>query len=164
MRKRTSARANRVLLLLQLAVIAAFMAGACYFLLKPISVNAALTIAGPMPLDPLATLHSQKIEYSNALARPIFETTRRPWTAPVQPEAPSTVEEFEAVKIIVSGITISKGKVRVLLRQQDSPAAEWYSEGEIFAGWQILRVLPDRVKLSRGNQEQALTLYESTPE
>jgi hypothetical protein len=167
MRRHTSVRLNKTLIALQLATLVGLCGAAMGYLLIEPSINPPTTRADvAASLTSLPDLVRETVEAREAVERPLFEATRRPWVAPAMPQtvAPEPATQDDAPKLILSGIMLAPGGGKALLRQEGEVAGEWFSVGDDIAGWQLVKFAGDQVTLERESEQQTLTLYGHTPE
>lgn len=104
----------------------------------------------------------------HALARPLFASTRRPWTAPalvsapvvaVQPvEQPSPVPS-EPPSFVILGIQKIPSGSKALLAHTGQADAKWYGKGDLIDGWSVAEITASTVKIERDAQTLQLELY-----
>ena len=109
-------------------------------------------------------------EFSEIGARPIFAVARRP-PPPVPPPAPTPVAvppppppappPAAAKTITVLGIVGAPPTRIALLRPPNAPTALSVIEGESVAGWQVVRILADRVVLRWNATEEEISFPRS---
>ncbi len=108
----------------------------------------------------------------HALARPLFASTRRPWTAPalvsapvvaVQPvEQPSPLPS-EPPSFVILGIQKIPSGSKALLAHTGQADAQWYGKGEVIDGWSVTEISASIVKIERDAQMLQLDLYPIAP-
>lgn len=110
--------------------------------------------------------------YNQALARPLFRASRRPFdpiqiaappqSAPLPPEqqillAPQTAQDTS--QIALKGISINEGKKHVLISTAEAPDGTWLALGDVISVWKIKVITTNSVVLAFGEQEVILSLY-----
>jgi hypothetical protein len=108
--------------------------------------------ANPVP-RPGAGIAATPKDYKNILARPLFDSSRRPQeiaaTKPVPPPPKPAAAPFPADKFKLVGIMRSPNRsTRALLRTNATDPGNWIDEGGAIAGWAVVRIGEDRVELS----------------
>jgi hypothetical protein len=102
--------------------------------------------------------------YKEALARPIFSKTRRPYVPPppARPEpspAPIAAPPITDPGILVGGVIIERGLKKAFLFSKSDPQGSWVKEGETFLGWRLHSVESAGVKLQQQNRILEVLLY-----
>ncbi|MCR4265790.1 hypothetical protein [Nitratireductor sp. ZSWI3] len=151
--------------------------------LSPIQPDRKIDTAafGAPSLNHSATEESELLSsFSEALLRPLFHATRRPFEAPPETvesspdafELQGTISEAEtfadvqehpeqvaSADIKLSGVSLSNGGKRALLSTSTSEDIRWLSEGDDIADWIIISITSDDVTLAKGEQRATLKLY-----
>jgi hypothetical protein len=139
---------------------------------KPASV-ASLDGASHAPDGALPGLRDGMAE---ALLRPLFHTSRRPFTpppveivaAPAEAEAPPPEPFSEPVptadlssrpELSLSGISLSGTARRALLGAAGGNDIRWYAQGDTIAGWVVAAISKEAVTLASGERRLTLSLY-----
>lgn len=114
--------------------------------------------------------------YNQALARPLFRASRRPFDpaqivalsqpVPLPPEqqiaaAPQPIPDTSQISI--KGISISEGKKRVLISSAEASDGTWLALGDVISGWKVKAIDENSAHLSFGDQEVTLSLYVDNP-
>jgi hypothetical protein len=103
----------------------------------------------PFALPPLATL-------GEVLQRPLFSESRRP--APPAAQAPAQVNrELDGLALLG---TMINANGRHALIQADG-GTERLHEGEVWGGWTVEAIQPDRVVFSRGGEHDEVRVKEA---
>ena len=116
----------------------------------------------PLALDVLTTEPDAPFRATALASKPLFMPGRAPPAAPAPPPPPTVVSRPEPPPppppaYVVSGIVISAGIRRVLLRT-DPASGQWLSQGQVTKeGWTVAVVEPDTVILRHGKRELALS-------
>jgi hypothetical protein len=132
--------------LLGLAGLAALAAG-----LWPVDASAPLAPPGPPPLD-LAALAAA--ETGAAVAAPLFDPERRPWTARGS-RADLTAEASPPTMLSVRGILIEAGARRALVAD-GTGAPAWLAPGEGQGAWRLVSVEPEAVVVADAGRRYTL--------
>jgi hypothetical protein len=108
--------------------------------------------ANPAP-RPGAQIATTPKDYKNILARPLFDSSRRPQemaaAKPVPAPPKPAAAPFPADKFKLVGIMRSPNRsTRALLRTNATDPGNWIDEGGAIAGWAVVRIGEDRVELS----------------
>ncbi len=149
----------------------------------------ASAIAPATPLSPPRARDVPELaSLGETLARPLFQSTRRPpqprvetpptEVKPLQTEAapadepPPAVVQAEATAAspppLPEGLRLvgvagsGRTPTRALLRLGDSARGVWYAEGEIVQGWRLAQIGPGEVWLEASGHRQQLTVRTST--
>jgi hypothetical protein len=116
----------------------------------------------PIALDVLTAKPDAAFQATVLASKPLFMPSRAPPAAIAPPPPPAVVSRPEPPPppppaYLVSGIVISAGIRRVLLRT-DPASGQWLSQGEVTKeGWTVAVVEPDTVILRHGKRELALS-------
>lgn len=130
--------------------------------------------AGHMKLLPFTS----DVDFAAAAGQSLFQPLRAPWSAPIEDEfiEPEFVEEefFEEEDVVVEaepefvpppsfrllGATNEGGDARALLLLDEYSSDErWVSLGEQLAGWTVVEILPQRIRLSSGSEDILIEMY-----
>lgn len=122
--------------------------------------------ANPVP-RPGAGVAAMPKDYKNILARPLFDSSRRPQqvgaTKPVPPPPKAAAAPFPADKFKLVGIMRSLNRpTRALLRTNATDPGNWIDEGGAIAGWAVVRIAEDRVELSANGVTGVVKLTTAT--
>jgi len=117
--------------------------------------------------------HRQDATLVDALARPLFRQSRRPFDPAtlagaqaakaeqqVQPETPPPQPQ---PAVTVRGVLIGKGMEQALLVSPELPQGQWFAAGASVQGWTLASIGPEGVVLTSGDQKLALKLYVDNP-
>ena len=108
-------------------------------------------------------------ELKDTLARPLFNSTRRPdppgaAATPPAPEAPvaaapaalpAVSEHLQLLGMMRQG----QGKARALIRVENATSAAWFDVGAEIGGWRLSEIAGDHVVVESGGQRSKLALY-----
>lgn len=105
---------------------------------------------------------NEAVAGEEALSRPVFWSTRRPYIPTVR-EPGSSSEEEVSVEIApldhtLAGVFIGDGQPRALLRNADGKD-QWLAKEEKINGWRLIAVSPGQVVLQDGDRRATLELY-----
>ena len=122
--------------------------------------------ANPVP-RPGAEIAATPKEYKNILARPLFDSSRRPQEIaaikPVPPPPKPAAAPFPADKFKLVGIMRSPNRsTRALLRTNVTDPGNWIDEGGAILGWAVVRIGQDRVELSANGVTGVVRLTAAT--
>ena len=135
----------------------------------PIPVDRA---AGSVRLEPEGDGRKMPLarpitDYSETLARPLFNPTRRP-LPPVQSTRPDTQKpkakpRISADQLEPIGIVLRAQDRRVLIRSPETPIATWHSEGDVIAGWRVIEIRSNSVLVEADGSRRQIRLYADAP-
>ena len=102
-------------------------------------------------------------DYSETLARPLFNPTRRP-SAQVDrtqkdTKKPKAETRISANQIQLIGIVLHAADRRVLVRSPEAPMANWHSEGDVIAGWKLIEIRSNSVLVESQGSKRLISLY-----
>lgn len=109
----------------------------------------------------------KQLELSEALARPLFRQSRRPFD-PVQVTVAEVVQEPatqptapppDASQLLVRGILIDGPSRQALIVMPEAPDGVWMTLGSDVLGWKITGLDANGVTLTAGQQGHDLKLY-----
>lgn len=137
-----------------------------------LSQGLALPAAAPAEWQPppedtggSAAIPQAAISFDQALARPLFEASRRPFTAPpasqqepIQTEPPAAAPAPPPA-LRIAGILRTGQLSAALVMSPDLPAGRWVTAGETVAGWTLRRITQEGVEIDYGAGQTTLTLY-----
>lgn len=114
----------------------------------------------PLTPRPLAT-------YGGTLDRPLFEPSRRPRPAVVEPVEQSAAGDTGVVATVaddlrIVGIMRSKKEpaaARALVRSTDAPQAVWVETGASIGGWRVAAIGERTVTVESGGQRREISLF-----
>ena len=92
--------------------------------------------------------------FAEIAERPLFSVSRRPFVPESDPEAKP---QDESISIELVGTLLTK-QGRAALLQPQGQNAQWVLAGEQIAGWQVVSVQRDQVKLSQDEEAKTLEL------
>lgn len=157
-----------------LSILAFIAAGsACWHVWSSeVDISPILPDAAPIPSDnraqpapaPVALLASLET-FSETLARPLFNPTRRPLQTVIEPqpvaeEAPPAPPEG----IRVLGVVRAADRPpRALIASPEDPMGRWLQIGEATAGWSIIDIGEAEVTITADLRKQRLSLYGEAP-
>ncbi len=97
--------------------------------------------------------------------RPLFSIDRRPFSPPDRPVQVVESRKPTTFSQLVLSAVIINGPLRMALLQNPKQGAALIraKEGQIVEGWLLKEVLPQRVVLQQGDQEQELVLRKFKP-
>ncbi|NRP89015.1 hypothetical protein GFPCMMHI_04940 [Ensifer adhaerens] len=100
---------------------------------------------------------------SEALTRPLFSSSRRPYqppaAAPIAPIEAPTVPDLTPPDYVLAGIFIDDGHHRALLRRRTETNALWFNEGDMIDGWRLASVESGKIALEANDRRVELELY-----
>ncbi len=107
--------------------------------------------------------------FSGTLDRPLFEPSRRPRPAIVEPVEPVAAADDGAVATAAGGLRIvgimrAKGEstvARALVRSTDAPQAVWVEAGASIGGWKVASIGERTVTVESGGQRHEISLFPS---
>lgn len=114
---------------------------------------------------------AEQTQLSEALSRPLFRRSRRPFDptraaiAEAVPEPPQIAgpEPPEAprpeLQLTVKGILLDGKTRKVLIASPEIPDGIWLSQGAEISGWRIVRLGSNGAMLTTGQQDLELKLY-----
>jgi hypothetical protein len=121
----------------------------------------------PQPLPELADasapsgMQSVEANKSEALRRPAFFPSRRPYQPPA-PEPPAVaaapIERAAPLDRILAGVFIKPDNRRAPLSRPNDTTDQWFVEGETIDGWRLVAVEFDRAVPEAGNERVTLEL------
>jgi len=122
------------------------------------------------PPEPAQELSGQ---VSEALLRPLFHASRRPFEmAAPEPVNPEPVPEAIAMQpeptaaappeLRLAGVSLSGSRKQALIVAVQTSEARWYSAGETVEGWTIASVTSAEVTLANSGQSITVGLYPSS--
>lgn len=131
----------------------------------PVQSGASSSPGTQTPIeDPVSTLSDLK----ETMARPLFNTTRRPAgpatveqrepEPPAQPPPAPALSPPEHLQLIG---TMRNGpkQARALIRVENAPAAAWFDVGAEIGGWRLSEVADDHVVVESGGRRSQITLH-----
>ncbi len=104
---------------------------------------------------------------AEALSRPLFRVTRRPYAPPALP-LQATVSEMATIippppasvdPPTILGVLLQPGNRKVLVRTADLPDGQWFAEGSEISGWRIEALDAEGATISGNGQRLRLKLY-----
>ncbi len=130
--------------------------------------------------DPAESLSSKSPEalramatVTEALARPLFQRSRRPFVPEALPsEVPNAPEPIAAIAppagvdvsaLMLKGLLILPGRKRALIATAEAPDGIWVEPGTIVSGWTVKSLDQKGVLLALGKTEAMLKLYVDKP-
>ena len=158
-----------------LAACGAFVAGSLWIgfrgiPLPPLPESLASQSAAPAKLQIEDGEQPQDFTFGEALARPLFEETRRPFRPP--PEAPpaelaQTPQPAPAPSapppdntgLRLAGVYLAGERQLALVQTPENPAGTWLGRGDNIAGWRVERISPGQIRLLSNGQTTELQLY-----
>jgi hypothetical protein len=126
----------------------------------PLTSQSADSPVGTNDVRPLSAL-------SETVVRPLFNSNRKPFIAPVSevvsqderhPEAAQKAELDAGMFRLIGLMTAGASKQRALIRLSGAPAAEWLEAGAEIGGWTLDRFEKDKVILLREGTTAELLL------
>lgn len=173
---------NRPVALAGMAAILCAMGWLNYrWMERPVSLSPIVSQAGAPALNPDNTLvesggNTPELRITETLLRPLFHASRRPFVPPPPVEVAAPVvndevallpaaEQPPAVQpetrpdVKLSGISISGGTKRALLRLAENPDVRWYSEGDTLEGWIVASITNQAVTMARNEKTFVVPLY-----
>jgi hypothetical protein len=121
-------------------------------------------------LAPIKPLTPQSPSFAEAVARPLFRKSRRPFDpskvplvqptpAPVvampQPEAPAP----QTMQLSVKGIVLSGSAQLALVASPELPDGQWLAKGSEINGWRIMEIRNEEVSIASAGNSVTLKLY-----
>jgi hypothetical protein len=108
-----------------------------------------------------AITFSALASYDEIVERPLFTSTRRPPSPePAPPAAPLPTPPPRApAELALVGIVIQPTQTVALIQDKRVNEVVSATVGTAVAGWEVLEITEDRVRIRYGNQEVTLTLY-----
>lgn len=108
-------------------------------------------------------------EFAEIAARPVFVASRRPPPPPAPPAAPAAVATapppapppVAASAIVVLGIVGEPAGRIAMIRPPNAPAVLNVREGDMVAGWRVVKILADRVVLRWNATEEEISFPKS---
>jgi hypothetical protein len=151
--------------------------------LEPVPDMSQRQVQAWQPADNFAILPSQvrtlKTELAQALERPLFRVSRRPFdpskvviaeailppaipaapqpSPPAAPTAPQLVQDSSQLSL--KGIAIDSINRLALIATSELPDGEWLAVGAELNGWKVKKLDPNSVTLAAGDQTVILQLY-----
>jgi hypothetical protein len=124
-------------------------------------------------IDGQTSAFSRNVVVAEAIARPLFRKSRRPFdpskvaTPPppnVQPEQPQPMAApaalvMETPQFGLKGVVITEGKKMALITLPETPDGLWLAEGEEMNGWRIAEIGAGKVSLTSAATTLSLKLY-----
>ncbi len=110
---------------------------------------------------PQVDFSAQSLEKTqDMLKRPLFIQGRRPFenTQEEVIESSGDIDEF-----LLMGVYQVDDKLTALLKDKQQGRYEKKTEGETIAGWDITRILPDRIVVERPGEEKTVLLRKPKP-
>jgi hypothetical protein len=114
-------------------------------------------------------------QLSQALARPVFRVTRRPFdpaqlvvvAQPVPPPPPQQQTALtppapvlpDTSQMSLKGVAMNASTKRVLIASAEVPDGTWVTLGDVISGWKINAIDKNSVHLAVDGQEVVLSLY-----
>jgi hypothetical protein len=152
------------------ALSTALAAGAWHVWTQPYPVIGDRDVAEWMPSDTLIPAHPETgetgVQFSQALSRPLFRQSRRPFVPaqiaaePEPPGEPPVAEPaFDSSGFILRGILIEGIAKQALIATADAPEGVWLAPGSEVAGWKLVDLESDGVALAAGGRVVEIKLY-----
>lgn len=124
-------------------------------------------LGGNAPTPAVALVPRPLSAFSGTLERPLFEPSRRPRPAVVEPVEPVAAAADEAVATAADGLRIvgimrAKGGAavaRALVRSSDAPQAVWVETGASIGGWKVASIGDRTVTVENGRQRREISLF-----
>jgi len=111
--------------------------------------SAAANQAGaPFALPPIDS-------YGEVTARPLFSPTRR--APPLQAGQRGSLE---SASLVLTGVIVVGDDRTALVQEVKSPKPTRLKEGQEIQGWTVQSILPDRIVIRRGSEEQEVRFHE----
>jgi len=153
-------------------VIFAVLVGVCVMLgwsifgamnRPPPSLESVTLRTSPQPTGvdeaPLPSFEARPVEqFISVLDRPLFRADRRPVVAEVEENPVVEPEREQPLEATLHGVLLAEGQRVALLKPNRSSATFMVSQGEIFLGWRLLEVQPDKAIFGRDDERVTLTL------
>lgn len=100
---------------------------------------------------------STRIHLPDIVARPLFSPTRRPppLAQVSQPMAPPPPPPLDLT--LIGTMVGPQSKVAIVMAP-GAPASQRFSVGQTVAGWEIVEIARDRIRLRAGTQEQDIRM------
>ena len=112
------------------------------------------TVVPPQKILPEFSLPEPETGFSELLARPIFSTNRRAFSAPAQADAGA----MKKGQFVLVGVLISPGYKSALLRDVTTGKTQTVAQVGVIRGMTVGQVLPGRVILRQGEESEELPL------
>lgn len=129
------------------------------------------------PFEPLAI--PSGMQFTHARERPVFRPTRRPWTAPSAPAAPSLeppeaaavpVEsppapqtQVQPIEMSLIGVHQEPNGARALVLRPGEPKPRWIRAGDIVDSWTVAVIEPGSISVTAGSETRTFDLYVQPP-
>lgn len=132
--------------------------------MSPVALSSgpqAVDQAKPASDGSLADAPGAPPSYSETVARPLFNPSRRPIALKkpkvVEAPPPPPLQPLKAELIGLAAIPADGG--RALLRTANDRPASWLTVGEELGGWRLSEIRQDRVVFRSGEHQQVLHLF-----
>jgi len=108
-------------------------------------------------LDELPLPDGQE-HYAGIIERPLFRPDRRPEPPAENAETSAGEEQSDLEHLDLTAVLITPDSASAWVREDSSPQARRLRIGDDIGGWSLLEILPDRIRLERQGEEDALLL------
>jgi hypothetical protein len=114
------------------------------------------------------TVDNRQIVFSEAVTRPVFQKSRRPFVLPAPPQeqipqasiaAEPPQPPPDSSMLVLRGVLVSGPQQRVLISSPEHPDGTWLNIGETAAGWTVLAITRNGATLVFGSHRVTLQLY-----
>lgn len=96
--------------------------------------------------------------FASIVERPLFRPDRRPEPPADEPEQAETDAPTELARLDLTGIMITPDGASAWVREDSAPQARRLRIGDEIGGWALVEILPDRIRLERQGEADALLL------
>ncbi len=103
-------------------------------------------------------------EFSEILARPVFNKDRKPYRKPPPPPEPEPEKKAPPppappVSLALDGIVIFAGQQKALIRKDEEQDGTAVARGEKIAGWTLVELNGNNAVLKKNGKTRSLSLY-----
>jgi hypothetical protein len=116
---------------------------------------APLNLPAPMSSPPLFVMPDREA-LAAILERPVFSETRRP------SENPTGIRATQA-DFTLAGVVIAAGERSALIQLRDGRLVQRLKEGDDVAGWRLVEIARDRIRIRRGVVEAEMLIDYAAP-
>ncbi|WP_421695362.1 hypothetical protein [Aestuariivirga sp.] len=138
--------------------------------LPPVSGALLSQMADPATPQIMPGQQPQDFAFGDALARPLFDETRRPFrqppqaplaelAQPPQPTLTTSPPTPENTGLRLAGVYLSGDRQLALVQSPENPAGSWLGRGDNISGWRVDKIFSGQVTLQSNGQRSELQLY-----
>lgn len=102
-------------------------------------------------------------QFASIIERPLFRPDRRPKPPTDGVEQAETEAPTELARLDLTGIMITPEGASAWVREDSAPQARRLRIGDEIGGWALVEILPDRIRLERQGEVDALLLRDYRP-